>query len=363
MLAAIRKWRDAWARSRSALRVRGDNAAMLAMVRSFSGTSREMKAVAHELALEFAVAACPPAMVEHMLGAANVWPDVLGRKFHPNKQWALPLAWHATALCQPRPRPGVGNSCLFSPLAPLRQMRIRRSPTSARLLSQGHPLAKPFHPMFCMRSRRDDEPRSSVCAELEHNGPCRFACEQCQVCTRPLVCRGVRGSVEVSCQRDCSKSHARNAPALRREACATVAERAEAFTPWGSSGPGMGGDARFLRSLVLALKGLQAQARGTCSAWVLAPPLLNSVATRSEAQLAARATQDEQRGMRSSGLRRSRSPKPPHWRAPCDSDATTAARGASPNSARHCRTPSVARSTRGSMPPPPQLRGMVPRTH
>lgn len=91
MLVAVREWRACWRRSRSALRVRSDNMAMLAMVRDFKGCTQTLNALARELALEFAAAAArPPVVMEHIFGAVNVWPDVLSRRYQPDKAWRLP---------------------------------------------------------------------------------------------------------------------------------------------------------------------------------------------------------------------------------------------------------------------------------
>lgn len=59
--------------------MRGDYVATLAMARSLKGTSPTLK-VARELTVEFAAASYTPAVVEHILGAAEVWLDVLSRK-------------------------------------------------------------------------------------------------------------------------------------------------------------------------------------------------------------------------------------------------------------------------------------------
>lgn len=90
MLVAVRDWSACWRRSHSALRVRGDNMAMLAMVRDPTGCMQTSNALARELALEFA-AAYPPVVVGHIPGAANIWPDVLSRRYQPDKAWRLPV--------------------------------------------------------------------------------------------------------------------------------------------------------------------------------------------------------------------------------------------------------------------------------
>lgn len=173
--------------------------AMLAMVRFFKGTSTAMEVVARELALEFAAAACLPAMVEHIVGAANVWPDVLSRKFQADNGRAC------------RRRQSIS-------LAPTRlRQRGTAEPRSAWLLSQGHPPSQPLYHMPCMGSRPGNELRNSVCAEFDNNDPHRLLPSSAMsACV--LSCSGVRCSVAANYQRASSNSQVRNFRASSTEA-------------------------------------------------------------------------------------------------------------------------------------------------
>lgn len=116
MLVAVREWSACWRRSRSALRVRGDNMAMLAMVRDFKGCMQTLNALARDLALDFAAAAAyPSVLVEHIPGEANVWQDVLSRRCQPDKTWRLPTSLSKAAECKPAPRPRAWYRARVSP--------------------------------------------------------------------------------------------------------------------------------------------------------------------------------------------------------------------------------------------------------
>lgn len=80
-LICLRIWAHFWLEDRTALRVRGDNGALLAMVADFKTSGPGTNVVGRELALVMARGCYKPTVASHLPGIANVISDLLSRRF------------------------------------------------------------------------------------------------------------------------------------------------------------------------------------------------------------------------------------------------------------------------------------------
>ncbi len=106
MLVALRLWAPQWQANRVRLEVRADNVSALTLVATMRGRGWALVTIAREIALDFAKAACRPAVCAHVPGVGLELADRLSRRYQPSTTWQPPqkLVASAEATAPARPR-------------------------------------------------------------------------------------------------------------------------------------------------------------------------------------------------------------------------------------------------------------------
>ena len=96
LLVALQVWKKVWYLQRLVVEVRSDNLSTLYLLANLKSHSTSLNKIGRELALEFGDCTWKPQFQVHTPGIANSVPDILSRKFQPEKPFALPpmLAFH-----------------------------------------------------------------------------------------------------------------------------------------------------------------------------------------------------------------------------------------------------------------------------
>ena len=127
MLVALRLWKPWWLRDRAVLTLKSDSTSSLSLLQHLRSKSAQLNIIARELALDLGDCSFKPSLITHTPGVANVVPDILSRKYQPDKNFCLP----ACLASVPEAVPPTREEGYYKAIAYIKSVRLVRRKADA----------------------------------------------------------------------------------------------------------------------------------------------------------------------------------------------------------------------------------------